>query len=179
MHFIHTSLVALSMSASLASALNPGACLKLPSTAMNIDMDKFVETVVEKTCNKGCSVKLSEFDSKLRDVAIPAIQTETLNMGAPELEEPYTALLDSLFETITKECANEQNPEADLCQDVSQAKSLAQCLQTRVVALALKKVGTISKLSTTKCQEQANFWSDPNVHERAIPYFRQFVADGC
>jgi hypothetical protein len=180
MHFIHTSLVALSMSVGLASALNnPAACLKLPAVAMNIDMDKGVETIVEEACNKGCSPKLSEFNPKLRNVAVPAIQAETLNMGAPELEKPYTALLDSLFQTVTKECADEQILETDLCENASQVKSIALCVQKRAVALALGNVGTISKLSTTKCQEQVDFWSDPNVHEKAIPYLRQFVADGC
>lgn len=179
MRFIPTSLVALGMSASLASALNPISCAKLPGAVMNIDMDKAVETVVQEACNKECSPRLSEFNSKLRGVAVPIIQTETLNMGAPELEKSYTALMDGVFKKMTTECSNEDILDADLCQDVSQTKSLAQCLRTSAVSLALENPGPIAKLGTTKCQEQVDFWSDPSVHEKLIPHLRQFVANGC
>lgn len=179
MHFIPTGLVALGMSAGLASALSPASCLKLPATAMNVDFDKAVDTVVEEACNKGCSPKLSEFDSKLRGVATPVIKAETLNMGAPELEEPYTALLDAVFQKMTTECADDDALEADMCEDPSATKSLALCMKNKAVGVALNNAGTISKLGTTKCQEQVDFWSDPKVHEKLVPYLRQFVEDGC
>ena len=180
MHFIRSSLVTIGLVASVASALSPraGFCYKLPSIIKNIDMDKVAKVLVEEGCNQGCSPKISEFDSKLRDVAVPIIQAETTNMGAPELHKPYTVLLDLIHQT-TRECADEKVLEAGMCHDIDQTKSVTECLRNRAWSLVLTNPGALAKLSTTRCQEQYDFWSDPNLPEKIVPYARRFVADGC
>ncbi|GIJ82950.1 hypothetical protein Asppvi_001467 [Aspergillus pseudoviridinutans] len=179
MHFSVPALVTLAMSAGLASAVSlpSTACLKFPSVIQSVDVEGFFGHVQQEMCNKGCKVKLSEYEPNLRNLGVSMIETETSNRGAPQLSSAYTSGMDSILNVARTQCAA---GEVDLCaMNASELQSLGKCLKANVWRVMLDNASSLWPVLTTNCQLQYDVFSDPAFWEETVPaHFRGF-AENC
>ncbi|GIJ99384.1 hypothetical protein Aspvir_001516 [Aspergillus viridinutans] len=179
MHFSVLALVTLTMSAGLASAVSlpSTACWSLQSVIQGVDIEGFFGHAQKEICNKGCKVKLSEYEPHLRNFGISVIETETSNKGAPQLNNAYTSGLDSIIDLARTKCAA---GEDDLCaMNASELQSLAKCLKANAWRMILDNALSLWPVLTTNCQLQYDVFSNPAFWEEDIPtYFRGF-AENC
>jgi hypothetical protein len=186
MHFSVPALVTLTMSAGLASAfaniLPSTACLKIPSVIQSVDFNRLVEHAQEQVCNKGCQVKLSDYDTNtpMRNFGMAVIENETKNMGTPQFNGQYISALDSLADMVKTQCASTVGDEQDLCaMDSAQLQSMAQCAKANVWRVFLDNALSLWGPLTTNCQTQYDFFSNPALWEEKVPAYLREYADTC
>ncbi|EAW23845.1 uncharacterized protein NFIA_034110 [Aspergillus fischeri NRRL 181] len=176
MRFSVPALVTLTMSASLASAVNlpSTACWNLPSVIQGVDVERFFGHAQQEICNKGCKVKLSEYEPNLRNFAISIIEAETPNMGTPQLNNAYISGVDSIIDMARTQCAD---GEGDLCtMNTAELQSLAKCVKANAWRVLLDNALSLWPVLTTNCQTQYDFFSNPALWKEKVPtYFREFA----
>jgi hypothetical protein len=173
--------ISLSAFANIAFALDfmaPLQCLKMKNTAENIDTDHVTEMWMEVVC-KRCQPKLSDYGSVLRDgVFVPFVEAASQSMGTSELSPHYIALLDSFFEIAKDECG--ATDSMDLCQDPSQVKSLAKCVQGHSWSFILRNAPTfLPILLANPCGKQMDYLSSPDLLDSILPAYMNGYAESC
>ncbi|GFF32533.1 hypothetical protein IFM46972_03580 [Aspergillus udagawae] len=179
MRFFVPALVTLTMSAGLASAasLPSTACWNLQSVIQGVDVERFLGHAQQEICSKGCKVKLSEYEPKLRNFGTSVIEAESPNMGTQHLNNNYISGVDSIADLARTQC---KAGERDLCtMNASELQSLAKCVKDSAWKVFLNNALSLWPVLTTNCQTQYDFFSNPALWEEKVPtYFRKF-AENC
>lgn len=156
----------------------PLQCLKMKEVAENIDTDHATEMWMEVVC-KRCHPKLSDYGSGLRDsMFVPFVDAASQSMGTSELSANYIELLDKFVGMAKDECG--ATDSMDLCQDQSQVKSLAKCVQGHGWSFVLQNAPTfLPILLANPCRKQMDYLSSPDLLDSIIPDYMKKYAESC
>ena len=173
--------------ASIAAGLNlayaldflaPLQCLQMKDIAENMDIDGAAEMWMEIACKK-CEPKLADYRPFLRDqFAVPFTEAEAKSMGTPELSSNYVALLDSLMDMAKEECG--ATDSTNLCQDTSQIKSVAKCVQSKGWSFILRNIPDfLPIIMSNPCDKQMKYLAHPDLMDKILPAYIKKYAESC
>lgn len=180
---MRTSLLSVSIAAglNLASALDflaPAQCLKMKDVAEKIDIDRAADMWMEIACKK-CEPKLSDYQPFLRDqFVVPFVEAESKSMGTPDLSSNYVALLDSLILMAKDECGAVDS--MNLCQDLSQIKSMAKCVQSKAWSFVLRNISNfLPIIMSNPCDKQLKYIAHPDLINKILPAYIKEYTESC
>ncbi|KAF3490519.1 uncharacterized protein GIQ15_00036 [Arthroderma uncinatum] len=182
MRFTIPGVLALAMAGSTAVAgtLPSLTCLKAPSVIQAFDINRGLGIWQKELCDQGCDIRLSNYQTQIREVAIYAIKTESANMGASELVPHYITLLDAWFDLLMKTCGASKFGDVNLCSPDVPMTQLLQCMKWNAFQTAWENSASIWPILSTHCQKQYDFFANDNFLVNVAPaHAQKFAAEQC
>ncbi|KAJ1713328.1 hypothetical protein NYO67_4496 [Aspergillus flavus] len=184
MRFEIPILVALTAGGSIVSAIKLPLtyCVQvIPEVISGLNPDRIYEHARTKVCSAGCVVKVSDYQSKGREMGIQIIDEQSKEMGAPELSSEYTKVLDSIYNTALEKCEAKQLGETNICDvDPAQGRKIGQCVKRNMLSIVFDQPEAFWSILTTKCEEQYRFFFNEDLWEIKFPqYLEKFARERC
>lgn len=182
MRFFTTASVTALLCSNFVSALfdyiAPLACLNAKTAFEQIDTDQLVGMWNNTVCSNGCQPKVSEYQSLRDTYLIPALTTEVEKMGNANLTPYYISLMDSFYEMAENTCG--AGDSKSLCQDSSQLRVVAKCVQSNGWSLALSNaLNLLPIMLANPCQNVVEYISNPEVFKATLPAYFENYAENC